>query len=122
MTGRDQGNVTVLICAVMAVIGVVTALGLVLGGAVIAHHRAAAAADLGALAGAAQLVRGSSAAEACKVAEHMLLANGARLETCAVAGATLDLRAAVTAPRGLPDAQAAARAGPDTEAPIDPPP
>lgn len=97
-------------------IGVLTAItvgGAHVGAAVIARHRAQAAADLGALAGAAYVPAGTRAA--CGRAEALARAMGTVAVTCTVDG--LDVVVTVEAPTALGSsrigpARAAARAGP----------
>jgi len=90
----DRGAATVLGVAVtglLLVVGValVEAVGLFAD-----HRRAQAAADLGALAGAAQVAEGSPCAEAAAVVE----ANGADLVSCTVTGRVVDVEASVAGP------------------------
>lgn len=88
----------------MAVLLAVTVGGAYVGSAVIARHRAQAAADLAALAGAARLPAGPDAA--CR--EATAIADAARV---VVAGCEVDdLDVVVTIRAGR--ARAAARAGP----------
>lgn len=93
----------------VAVVLFTTAAGAYLGSAVAARHRAQAAADLGALAGASWLPQGVSVAcaQATAVARGMRVADA----ECAVD----DLDVVVTVEVAVPlmgAAQAAARAGP----------
>lgn len=95
---------------VLALLAMAT-LVLHLGAAVVARHRAAAAADLGALAAASAAVQGRSAP--CAEAAAIVSAGGSRLESCEVSG--WEARVVVSAAAGLLDqrATARARAGPD---------
>lgn len=97
MTGRrssdDRGGVTVFTCVAVMVLLLVTGLAVRLGAAALARQRAETGADLAALAGAAQLLRGSSAA--CAAADRVAASNGVRVTNCAVDG--LDLLVEVTA-------------------------
>jgi secretion/DNA translocation related TadE-like protein len=100
----------------MGLIGALVSLGvaaLVLGGAVVASHRARSSADLGALAGAAAVLRGAPAAEACAAARAVVRENSGRLTNCTVADGSIQVVVAVrpSVPR-LADALARARAGP----------
>lgn len=88
----------------MAVLLAVTVGGAYLGSAVIARHRAQAAADLAALAGAARLPAGADAA--CREASAVAETTGVAAVGCEVD----DLDVVVTIRAGK--AQAAARAGP----------
>jgi secretion/DNA translocation related TadE-like protein len=109
---------TVAMVAVMGVLVLVLWGGAALASAVSAAHRARAAADLGALAGAAALEAGASAGEACARAGVLVHRNGARLTGCTAAGdgsllvvdeSPITLRL----PGGGPDmAKARSRAGP----------
>jgi secretion/DNA translocation related TadE-like protein len=84
------------------------------GSAVTTRHRAEAAADLAALAAAADAVTGS--AGACATASSIAVANGAVLETCTLLpGAVVQIRVGVRGtmgPLGENWAHASARAGP----------
>jgi secretion/DNA translocation related TadE-like protein len=81
------------------------------GSAVLARHRAQAAADLAVLAAAARVPAGAQVA--CAAAQAITTAMQATLRACDVSD--LDVTVAVTAGTGLrigPQAQATARAGP----------
>ena len=106
---------------VVAAIGVALVLlmaGLSLASAVIATHRARAAADLGALAAAQAVQRGIDAPAACAVGASVTASNGARPAGCVVASdGSVTARAMTSAGFGLPGAgsrttTATARAGP----------
>jgi secretion/DNA translocation related TadE-like protein len=99
----------VLAAAMVAVLLSVTAAGAYLGSVVVARHRAQAAADLAALAAAAQLPSGAAAACArAAVVARAMRADDAR---CAVDG--LDVVVTVRVPVAFAGtARAAARAGP----------
>ena len=93
----------------------VTAGGASVGAAVIARHRAQAAADLAALAAAASLVDG--AADACARASELARAMGTAVVACSVE--ELDVIVTVEAPIDtrsfrMGPARAMARAGPGT--------
>lgn len=92
---------------------------LALCGAVLARHRAEAAADLAALAGA-DVVVGRAAGDPCARARQVLLAQGAAPSGCVVAGDGSVLVGASVRPSGLAGvlgpARARARAGQATEA------
>jgi secretion/DNA translocation related TadE-like protein len=82
-------------------------------GAVLARHRAQAAADLGALAAASRAIEGPAAA--CAAAAATVVANGATITDCRLDGldATVTTTAVVAgAPPGVAPATATARAGP----------
>ena len=79
----------------------------------VARHQAAAAADLGALAGARHAFSGEAAA--CSYAAELVGANHARLTACVLEGLDLVVTVEVDAGgpvRGLGTARAVARAGP----------
>ncbi|MEV6954987.1 Rv3654c family TadE-like protein [Streptomyces sp. NPDC051183] len=97
----------------MTVLGAVFGGVLLLGQAVVARHRAAAAADLAALAAAASWTHGPEAA--CATAVRVAVAQGARLTGCVVAGETAQVTARVASGPFTPPIRA--RAGP----PLPPP-
>jgi secretion/DNA translocation related TadE-like protein len=110
----ERGAATLVAVSTIAVIMAVTVGIACVGSAVLARHRAQAAADLGALAAAGHLAAGigTACAQASSVAEAM----GASMAGCDVDG--LDIVVAVDAPVGLGvwnqgPARASARAGPD---------
>lgn len=72
----DRGSATVLAVAMVAVLLCVTGAGAYLGSAVVARHRAQAAADLASLAAAARLPSGLAAA----CARATLVARAMRVE------------------------------------------
>ncbi len=78
------------------------------GAHLVAREQARAAADLGALAGAAYAIRGADAA--CARAGELVRANGATVTDCRLDG--LDLLLSVTTVTGAGAAEATARAGP----------
>lgn len=118
--GRDSGSATVWVLGAGLL---VTTLGLtcVLAvSATAARHRAQAAADLAALAGARYAALGP--ATACAQAATVVRDNGATLTGCHLDGLDLVVDVSVPvagAPAGLDTATATARAGPVT---IQPPP
>jgi secretion/DNA translocation related TadE-like protein len=101
-----------VLAAVMIVVLVAVAMiGVRVGSAVVARHRAQGAADLAALAAAARLPSGPAAA--CAGALEIARAVGAELADCTVA--ELDVVIAVVVAAGGPiggRAHASARAGP----------
>jgi secretion/DNA translocation related TadE-like protein len=110
----ERGSATVVMLGVISAVLMLTVTGLMLGSAVLASHRARAAADLAALAGAAALMRGEPPAEACQLASRVAVANHGRVQLCAVSGAKVGLSVAVTpALAGLGVATARSLAGPD---------
>lgn len=103
----------VLIACLVSVAGA----GVHIGAAVVARHRAQAAADLAALAGAAALPGGAEAA--CGAAGAVIAAMSAALGRCDVEG--LDVVIGVAVPTGTwmgGQAYAAARAGPVAPSPV----
>ncbi|MDQ6714500.1 MAG: pilus assembly protein TadE [Actinomycetota bacterium] len=112
---RESGAATVLVIAAVAVILLVSAGALSLVAAVAASHRAHAAADLAALAGAQVLVDGGGSGRACAAAARVSRRNGAAVVSC-LTGPDLTMVLLVTVPSapGLAPAQARARAGPAT--------
>lgn len=98
---------------VIAVVLILTTSGLLLTSAVLASHRARAAADLAALAAAGVLMRGETPAAACVVAAEMASVNHAWLQYCSASGTEVRLLVAVRASvRGVGVATARSRAGP----------
>ena len=81
----DRGSASVYVLTAAAVVLLAGMAATVVGAAVVARHRAATAADLGALAGAASAPMGDR--PACAVAERVVGANGARLIGCQLLGA-----------------------------------
>ncbi|MFD6885107.1 Rv3654c family TadE-like protein [Streptomyces sp. NPDC059957] len=81
---------------------------LLLGQAVVSRHRAAAAADLAALAAAASWAHGPAAA--CATAVRVAVAQGARVTGCAVTGEVAEVTA--RAPTGPFGPELSSRAGP----------
>ena len=103
----------------LAVLMVAVLLGLYLGSAVVARHRAASAADLAALAGAAESVLGGD--RACARAARIAAAMDADLTGCTLDGWDVHVRVRVRIglplPAGGPTlAVARAAAGPVTDA------
>ncbi|MET4427977.1 secretion/DNA translocation related TadE-like protein [Mycolicibacterium sp. 624] len=87
--------------------------GVAVGSAVIARHRAQAAADLAALAAAGRIALGGDAA--CASAASIARRMGAAIASCAVDGLDVVVSVDVTAELGrlrVGTARAAARAGP----------
>jgi secretion/DNA translocation related TadE-like protein len=102
------------VLALSAVLALIGAASVLVGAAVVARHRATAAADLAALAAAGRAVLGD--AGACSVAREMAAANAAVLTDCALGGggvAEVTVTVGVQLGRlGLHTATASARAGP----------
>jgi secretion/DNA translocation related TadE-like protein len=115
MSGRqasERGSATPFAVAVMGLLVLVGAALGVAGAMVHAHRVAQSAADLAALAGAHSLAEGG---DGCAAATTIAEANGARVDSCEVAGFDLRVQVTVTGPRWLGqrhDLSAEARAGP----------
>lgn len=108
----ERGAATLLVVAVVGVLFFVLGALAVVGGIVVAHRQAQAAADLAALAGAAAIADGD---DGCARAGALAAANDATLLSCAVAGQEITVRVGVSGPRAVGrgwDASAQARAGP----------
>lgn len=108
----DDGVATVFACVACVVLLALAGLAIQLGAVLVARHRAEVAADLAALAGAAVVLRGESAA--CGRAAEVSQANGSELSSCQVIGADLrvQVRSGVRAGPLLGWATGRARAGP----------
>jgi secretion/DNA translocation related TadE-like protein len=104
---REGGFVTVAVVGLAAVLVAVGALLATLGTVAVARHRAAAAADLAALAGARHLLDGT----ACDAARRVVQAEPAVLEDCRADGTSVTVRVGVRV-GALGTARARARAGP----------
>jgi secretion/DNA translocation related TadE-like protein len=108
----DGGSATVWVLGIGTVLVLVAVAMALAGAAAVARHRAQAAADLAALAGALRASEGEAAA--CQRAADVSTRNGARLVDCRLEG--LDVVVAVeVAPAllsGVGVAHGAARAGP----------
>ncbi|MEV6681336.1 Rv3654c family TadE-like protein [Streptomyces erythrochromogenes] len=110
---RDRGSATVWAALVATVLGAVFAGVLLLGQAVVARHRAAAAADLAALAAAATWAHGPDTA--CAAALRVARAQGAELAGCRLGGEVAEVAARVAVGPFRPGIRA--RAGPPGEPP-----
>jgi secretion/DNA translocation related TadE-like protein len=109
----ERGSATVLMLAVIVAVLTLTVCGLLLSSAVLASHRARAAADLAALAAAGALLQGQPSPAACQAAQTVATANHGRLRRCVAVG--MDVSISLTVPakiRGLGVATARSRAGP----------
>jgi secretion/DNA translocation related TadE-like protein len=116
---RDRGGATIWLLAAGLLVVLFGAAIAGVGSAIVARHRAQAAADLGALAGAPHALAGEPVV--CGWAARVVAANGARLVECRLDGVDVIVTTAVT-PAGYAGlagaAQASARAGPaDAPAP-----
>ena len=111
--GADRGVATVLAAGAVVVLLLVLSLLLELGAVVATRHRAEVAADLAALAGAAEGVRGREVG--CARAASVAADGGGRLVACTWSGWTLSVRVEVACPCPLSDGDTLtgrARAGP----------
>jgi secretion/DNA translocation related TadE-like protein len=92
--GDDRGLATVVAAGVIGIVGLLLGALLVLGSAVATRHRAENAADLAALAGAAESVQGRE--PACARAREIAERNGATLLRCTWIGWDLQVDVART--------------------------
>ncbi len=110
----ETGSATVWVILAMALLAAVTAGALLLADVAAARQRAAAAADLAALAGAMAAERG---ADPCAAATRVAAADGAHLPGCSVAAGIVLVTASVPLPPavaalGRAEVSVQARAGP----------
>lgn len=115
----ERGSATVLVLVLVAVLTTLAIAATTVGGILVGHRRAAAAADLAALAAAEALVPGAGISQGgpdgCAQAGLVSSANDARLTACEVDGrdvvvaVTVDVRMPFGATRSVPGR---ARAGP----------
>lgn len=106
---NQRGSVTLLAVGLMSTLLVFSLVAAGFAGLVAMQHRAAAAADLAALAAA------ESPGRACDIASDVAADNHAQLSECEVAGVvvTLEVRIRAEAPFGFrPTIRSRARAGP----------
>ncbi len=108
----DGGMATVLACVCALALIAATALALQFGATVVARHRAENAAEMGALAGAGEMLSGADVA--CSAAARMVAQNSAAVESCTVEGADVLVTASVDVRVGPLRGRATgrARAGP----------
>ncbi|MBB6174160.1 secretion/DNA translocation related TadE-like protein [Nocardiopsis mwathae] len=106
----DLGSATVWVLALGAVIWFSAFTAVLVASVRIDRHRAATAADLAALAGAAQSAHGPR--RACAVADATAAANGARLVGCTLRGLILHVEVEIPARMWPGAVPARARAGP----------
>lgn len=105
---RDRGSATVWGVVVVTVLMSVFGGVLLLGQAVVSRHRAAAAADLAALAAAASWAHGPEAA--CATAVRVAVAQGVQVTGCTVTGEVAEVTART--PTGPFRPELRSRAGP----------
>lgn len=116
--GHDRGSATVLMLGAVCALLTLTLSGVALSDAVIASHRARAAVDLAALAGAEVLLRGGGQGAACAAATMTATANGARTTRCSLVGPSVLVGVSVpVGVRGIGPVTASARAGPSPTGP-----
>lgn len=99
--------------ALTAIVVLMATAGLAVGQALVARHRAAAAADLSAISAAMRVREGE--ADACQEAARAASAQGARLSSCRIDGevAVVEVEVSLSGPlAALPSATGRARAGP----------
>jgi len=109
----DRGAASIMVLSIGLFLVAAGLAGAAVGTARVGRHEAQVAADLGALAGAAEAVFGAGVA--CERAGRFVAANGGRLTSCTVDGLEIVVRVEtpVRPMRGLlRHAHAAARAGP----------
>ena len=108
----DRGSGALWVLAISLIVVLSAALGAVRGIAALARHRAEAAADLAALAGAVHAVSGVD--DACGVAGSIAARNSASLSRCSVDGSIVTVTVSCSLPGRLGrwHASASARAGP----------
>lgn len=112
-SSKARGSVTVVMVGVIASLLILTISGLLLASAVLASHRARAAADLAGLAAAGVLMRGGSGVAACDLAAQVAAMNHGRIADCLASGTEVQLKVAVLAGvKGVGVATARSRAGP----------
>ena len=117
MTGAEprageHGAASLLAVAMVGVLALLTSALGVTASLVVDHRRAQAAADLAALAGAAELGRGG---DPCTVAATIAAANAAALSTCTSIGTEVVVTTTITGPRWrdwVGQVEGRARAGP----------
>ncbi len=111
--GRESGQLTVVVVGVIVSTLIALAGAVAVTRAISAAHSARSAADLAALAGAAQVVRGEPLG-ACAAAARLARANGASISSCSVEpdGSVVVAVMVTISPRWGQTAHAVARAGP----------
>jgi secretion/DNA translocation related TadE-like protein len=95
----DEGAATLLLALWAVVLTTLALAGVVLTSVLATRTTAAAAADLGALAGASGVLGSSD--EPCRRAARVARDNGARLVACSVTGAQVRVEVAAPAPAGV---------------------
>jgi secretion/DNA translocation related TadE-like protein len=113
LISADRGSASLVAVAMMAVLLAITTGGVFVGSAVIARHRAQAAADLAALGAAQGLADGTGAA--CSMAFAVARAMRTAITDCVVVDLDVVVIVEATVPLGrvgVGPARATARAGP----------
>lgn len=118
LVSDERGAATVAAAVALVALVSLTGGGVCVGAAVVARHRAQAAADLAALTAATVLVggEGTACAQAAAVAQRM----GAALTDCTAVGLDVTVRIEIAVELGrfaMGPARAAARAGPTASSP-----
>lgn len=108
MSDRDRGSATVVAAIFLAALLAVVVVVLQVASAVIARHRAGAAADLAALAGAGVVL--VDPGSACARAGSVTVANGARMVSCEVQGWDVSVQTEVDVQLGVLGGTAGGRA------------
>lgn len=114
----DRGSASLLVLSLAGVLALVAMLAVGVGAVAVARHRAAAAADLAALAGADRSLQG--AGPACAAATRAARRVAAALTACRLDGDVVEVVATVRPPGplgALGSARAVARAGPTAARP-----
>ncbi|MGL4305358.1 MAG: Rv3654c family TadE-like protein [Mycobacteriaceae bacterium] len=107
---NERGSASVFAAMLMTVLLMVLSGGFYMGSAIVARHRAQAAADLSALAGASKGIEGQTIA--CAFAKDIAARNDAQIRFCAMDGGDVLVAVEVRVSFGDRTASAAARAGP----------
>lgn len=94
----QRGAGTLMVAVIMAVILLVTGVGLLVSVVALAQRDASNAADLSALSGAAAFVKGQ---DPCAAASRIAVSNGTELRSCHVSGDALDFVVSVEVQRRL---------------------
>lgn len=113
----ETGSASIWLLSASGVVGVAATVAVLLGQTEVAGHRAAAAADLGAIAAADAAELGESAA--CTTAARVATAAGGRLVSCVVVDGVSDVQTQAELPRALRRfgrSSARSRAGPASAA------
>lgn len=106
--GGERGSAAVSGVVAMVLLIMLATVGAQIGAAVVVRHRVTGAADLAALAAAANVVEGDE--KACEQAKRVAEANRANLISCAVSGWEVVVEVSAVTPFGPVNARA--RAGP----------